>query len=535
MEHESFENERTAALMNRDFVAIKLDRAFEGLEGSFDPEHAGFGGAPKFPMPANQVFLLRYWARTGKKDALDLAAQTLSAMAAGGVYDQLGGGFHRYSTDAAWRVPHFEKMLYDNAQLASNFVEAAQATHDPNFARVARETLDYVLRDMTDPKGGFYSAEDADSIPPGQSPEARKAEGAFYLWSQAELERLLGKDSELFSYRYGVEKGGNAPEDPHGEFKGKNILYQAHTIEETAKHFKLTNDGAKRSMRVRTGLDDKILTSWNGLMISALAKGSSALGEPRYLAAAEKAARFLRAELYDAAGRRLYHRWREGERAIPGMADDYSFLTQGLLDLYEASFDSGWLTWAEALSERQLGDFAAPEGGFYLTAEGHDANLIARVRDDSDNVEPSASSVSALNLLRLYQLTRKEEFRKAAEKTLTSFGGRLGERPLSLAQMLAALDFSLAKPRQIVLAGEPGMTGLPELLREVNARFLPQKVLILADKAGKRKLAKDLPFLEGMVPIKGRAAAYVCVDYHCELPTTEPAKLAEILDGVLKK
>ncbi|MBI5629511.1 MAG: thioredoxin domain-containing protein [Elusimicrobia bacterium] len=487
-----------------------LDRALAAYRGSFDPEHGGFGSAPKFPMPVYHHFLLRYYARTGNREALDLCLVTLRRMARGGICDQIGGGFHRYSTDAEWRVPHFEKMLYDNAQLAAVYLEAFQVSGDPEMALVARETLDYLLRDMRHSEGGFFSAEDADSLEPETG---RKEEGAFYLWSEVELRNVLGADTEPFIRYFGVEPSGkrilhagpSSPRPDLGQAKARLL--------------------AARAARPRPGLDDKVLVSWNGLAISAFAKAWLILEEPQYLAAAQVAAGFIRKRLYDSDSKHLWRRWR-GEAGVPAMADDYAFLAQGLLDLYEADFDHSWLDWAMALAEEQNRLFLADQGGFYLTAEGHDKNLILRAMDDSDNVEPSASSIGALNLLRLHQFTRRKDFLEAAEKTLRRFGPLMERRPLSLAAMLSALSFHLSKPRQIVIAGAPGMPGYEEMLRTIRSRFLPEKITALA---------RHMPFPEAFAPKDGKTLIYICAGGVCELPIMDAALLRKTLDALLPK
>lgn len=530
-----------------------LDKGFAGYKDSFVPSKGGFGGAPKFPMPVNHNFLLRYYARSNDKKALEMVAHTLKEMAKGGIYDHIGGGFHRYSTDDKWHIPHFEKMLYDNAQLAVNYLEAYQITKDPELARVARETLDYVLRDMTHPEGGFYSAEDADSLPPELKGKVEdighehRSEGAFYIWTKAEILQVLGKEAgKIFSYRHGVEPDGNAESDPQGEFEDKNILYLAHTIQETAHKFGRSEaevgevlDEAKRKLldirarRPRPHRDDKVLSDWNGLMISAFAKAGQILDDVRYLRAAEKSARFIRTRLYSEKENRLRRRWREGESKVSGLAVDYALLTQGLIDLYEATLDVEWLQWAVRLSEAQLKLFYDPgKGGFYQTAPGHDKNLLVRSMDDSDNVIPAASSVAALNFLRLAQFTDRKDFRQAAEKTLTRFGAQMAQQPRSLPQMLAALDYALSKTKQIIIAGDPGATDTREMLRQVHARFIPNKILAVVNEGKSRETFLHwLPFLKGVGRIKGKATAYVCVDYACELPTNDLRTFQEILDA----
>ncbi|MFH1723076.1 MAG: thioredoxin domain-containing protein [Elusimicrobiota bacterium] len=520
----------------------QLDKAFEALL----PESRHDGGqGPKFPMPSDTGFLLLHHARTGCGEALEIARRKLGEMAAGGIYDHVGGGFHRYSVDGSWRVPHFEKMLYDNAQLAVNYVEAFQASGDPGLARVARETLDYVLRDMTHPEGGFYSAEDADSKIEGGGEE--KAEGAFYVWSEREVVAALGQAAgAVFGRRYGVRPEGNAPHDPHGEFEGKNILYAARTLKETAEAFGKTEVEIARVLEVARGkllearakrprphLDDKVLASWNGLMISAFAKGYQAFEEPAYLKAAEEAARFIRKALYEPGARKLWHRWREGERAVAGMADDYAFLAQGLVDLYEASFDPDWLDWALELADTLQRDFFDPErGGYYMTAKGRAPRLLARMKEDSDGVEPSAASVACLSLLRLAELTGREDYRKAAERTLAGYGGQLRAAPRSMMLMLAAAGRLASPPRQIIIAGAPDHPGTRALLRVVHSRRLPARTLIVLPSGKEReRMARRLPVLKGMVPLKGEPAAYVCGDFACALPTSDPLELVRLLDG----
>ncbi|MBI4051575.1 MAG: thioredoxin domain-containing protein [Elusimicrobia bacterium] len=497
-----------------------LENGFKSYQESYDPSQGGFGGAPKFPMPVNHNFILRYYARSKSKQALEMVTHTLRKMAKGGIYDHIGGGFHRYSTDEKWHVPHFEKMLYDNAQIIINYLEAYQITKEEVFAQTTRETLEYVLRDMSHPEGGFYSAEDADSLP-ADARGAEKKEGAFYVWEKSEILEVLGKEKgDIFSTCFGVEENG------------KNILLLAHAMKEgqeaKRKLFEV------RSKRPRPHRDDKILTSWNGLMISALAKAHRILGDPQYLKAGEKAAWFIQEHLYDAKDKRLYRRWRAGERKIFGMADDYAFLVQGILDLYEASFDIRWLDWAMELTEEQNRLFYdVREGGFYMTAPGHDKNLIVRAKEDSDNVEPSASSVAALNLLRLAQFADRGDFREMAQKTLALFGTQMAEQPRSLPQMLVALNFFLSKPIQVVIAGKPDAPDTQAMLRQVSRKFMPNKILILADGGKNQKvLAGRLPFLKGVVPIQGKATAYVCVNYACELPTSDLKKLDLILHSI---
>ena len=443
-----------------------LNKAFKYYASVFDGKSGGFGKAPKFPSPSILNFLLAYSSygeKTGNtasaKKALQMADFTLKAMARGGIYDQIGGGFHRYSTDEKWHIPHFEKMLYDNAQLITTYLEAYQITSDDYFATIAGETAGSVLRDMTSPQGGFYSAEDADSIPDkpdlGSSEEAHeKIEGAFYVWSREELDDILGDDAAgIFSFHFGVIPGGNAEHDPHGYFEGKNILHAEHTVEETAIKFNLSkektaqiiNDAKNklyytRIKRNKPHLDDKILTSWNGLMISALCKAYQVLGDEKYLRAAKNAAEFILSYLYEEKTGRLFRRWRDGEKNIPGMGSDYAFLVSGLIDLYDSDSGSKWLETAVLLSEEHLRLFYdAEDGGFYMTSPEHDKNLILRVKDDSDSVIPSPGSVAIRNLLRLFRITGRIDFAQAAEKTIEAILSGATFHPASFPHMLAAL------------------------------------------------------------------------------------------------
>ena len=402
---------------------------------------------------------------------------TLRSMAKGGMNDQLGGGFHRYSVDGHWFVPHFEKMLYDQAQLATSYLEAYQITRDPFFAGVARRIFDYVLRDMTDKDGGFYSAEDADSVIDPAKPE-EKGEGAFYIWKQDEVEQIAGQPAAAwFSYRYGIEPHGNVANDPQEEFKGKNILFEAHTVEETARHFDKPADEvraalsevarkllAARSKRVRPHLDDKVLSAWNGLMISAFAKGGAILDEPRYSAAAARAAHFILGRMYDPKTGTLLRRYRQQEAAIPGFLDDYAFFAQGLLDLYETQFDLQHLESAVKLTEKMSELFEDRQNGGFFSSPSGDASLVMRMKDDYDGAEPSGNSIAVLNLLRLAEMTNREEFREAAQKSLRAFASRMAGIPSGVPQMLVAYDFSLAKPKQIILVGARSTPDTAEML-----------------------------------------------------------------------
>jgi uncharacterized protein len=520
-----------------------LDSGFNVFRRTFDPQLGGFGGAPKFPRPSVFRFLLRYHARTKNQEALDMVLLTLREMAKGGMNDQLGGGFHRYSVDERWFVPHFEKMLYDQAQLATAYLEAFQITGGQEYADTARTILDYVLRDMTAPDGGFYSAEDADSVIVPEEPTI-KGEGAFYIWSDEEIRSLApAPAADWFCYRYGVADGGNVANDPHGEFTGKNILFQSMSLEETAQQFERPLEEIRagieevsrillraRAERVRPHLDDKILTSWNGLMTSAFALAGAVLRDARYAEAAGRAAEFLATRMYSDGSGYLMRRFREGEAAIPGFLDDYAMAAQGLLDLYEAQFDVRHLQLAIRLTEKQRELFEDRNHGAFFSTDARDSSLVMMVKEDYDGAEPSGNSVAALNLLRLARMTGRADFRESAERLLAAFGPRLIAMPVALPQMLAACEFFLSEPREIVLVGGKGAPDTEALAETIHHHFLPNGVLMLVDSEETRAFLKaGNPAIQAMTTLEGRAAAYVCRNYACQLPVAEGRALAELL------
>jgi uncharacterized protein YyaL (SSP411 family) len=549
-----------------------VEQAYEQFAHSFDEKEGGFGSAPKFPRPVALNFLTRFYARDVEhasrlppatnasethalpSHALEMNLVTLRKMEAGGMHDHLGGGFHRYSVDRYWHVPHFEKMLYDQAQLAVAYLDAFQISQDRQYEAVARDILDYVARDMTSKEGGFFSAEDADSLE-GAAPSApiasqkggdsappSRREGAFYVWTKKEIDTALGDAADIFDFHYGVQAHGNAPEgaDPQGEFQGKNILIERHTVAETAKHFKKSEEEVRRSLarsrekllsirakRPRPHLDDKIITAWNGLMISAYARAAQVLNEPRYQESAARAAKFVRANLYHDS--QLYRSYRGGRSAIEAFADDYAFLVQGIVDLYEASFDIEWLKFAMELQEVQDRLFFDEKNGGYFSTSGKDKSVVLRMKDDNDSAEPAASSVAALNLLRLAQFRDDKELEERGRKTIEAFRATLSRFPSAMPQMLVALDFSVSKPRQIVIAGKIDMPETKALLAEVHRHFLPNKILVLADGAeGQKYLGEKNEALRAMSMVSGKAAAYVCKNFTCKAPVTEPKALREL-------
>jgi uncharacterized protein YyaL (SSP411 family) len=498
-----------------------VESAVAQLARSFDSTWGGFGQAPKFPHPMDLQLLLRHWHRTGREQSLDMVRTTLDRMAAGGVYDHLGGGFARYSVDARWLVPHFEKMLYDNALLAATYVEAFQATGDENYARVARETLDYVLRDMTGTEGGFFSTEDADS---------EGEEGKFYVWTPDEIEKELGEEKgTTFGRVYDVTDAGN--------FEGHNILNLPKTIAQAARILgrdeaelrqELAESRAQlfevREKRVHPGKDDKVIVAWNGLMIDAMARAGAALGEPRYVAAAEQAAVFLREHLRRDDGR-LLHTWRQGRAKLDAYLDDYACLANALVSLYEATFDAGHLEEAARLADAMLEHFADEKGGgFFYTADDHE-ELIARNKDVSDASVPSSSAMAATALARLGKLTGKAAYADAATGTMEAAVGFMKQAPTAMGQMLLAVDIQLGPTYELVFAGNED----DPALRDLRRRYLPGKVLAGSTGEPAPKLLRDL--LAG----KSKGAEpvlYVCEGFTCQAPAEGRAAIAAALEAL---
>jgi uncharacterized protein YyaL (SSP411 family) len=530
-----------------------LERAADEFRQVFDDRFGGFGGAPKFPRPSELFFLLREFRRSGDAALRDMVVRTLHAMAAGGMRDHVGGGFHRYSVDAEWRVPHFEKMLYDQAQLVLAYLEAAQAAGESALVEVAEDTLRYVQRDMTDAGGGFYSAEDADSIPPGAA-GAHETEGAFYVWDVAEIDGILGAAAEVVKPRSGSRPGGNAPHDPQGEFAGKNILYAAASVAKVAHAAGQSTDAVGAAMgrarqrlfdarekRPRPRLDDKILTAWNGLMIAAFARAArvvpalatagdrdAAMNAKSYLASARRAASFVRERLWDEGRERLRRRYRDGETAIEGYAEDYACLVFGLIELFQADGDAGWLEWAVRLQAQQDTLFWDDAQGGWFGTTGEDPSVPLRLKEDYDGAEPSASSVAVLNLLRLGHLTGDAAMAARAGRTFRLFSSRMATMARAVPMMLAALATWHAGVQQVVVAAERPDIGAEALLRVVNRSYLPFAVVVPSLSAG-TALGRIAPAMAAMRPSGGQATAYVCRDFACQSPTTDPDTLAGLL------
>ena len=518
-----------------------LERTVGEFASSFDARRGGFGGAPKFPRPSELLFLLREHARTGATNARDMVLVTLRAMALGGMRDHHGGGFHRYSVDADWRVPHFEKMLYDQAQLVLAYAEAAQVTGDRSYADVALDTLDYVRRDLTSPGGGFFSAEDADSVPPehAHEPHPHKMEGAFYIWSDAEIQEVLGAGADVFRARYGILPDGNAPADPQGEFTGKNLLYTARSIEDVASMAGRSVDGvhaalegardllmARRATRPRPHLDDKVLTAWNGLMIAAFARAARTIeGADSYLADAQRAARFVREQLWQPSSRTLLRRYRDGSAGVEAYAEDYAYLVWGLLELFQADGDADWLEWAITLQKRQDELFWDPVDGGWFSTTGKDDSVLLRLKEDYDGAEPAASSVSVMNLLTLSHLTTGS-FSDEIETTLGIFAPRLSQSGRVAPMMLAALSAYHSGTPQLIVVGDPSAQDTRALHDVVRRRYLPTAVIVPLIDAQRGRLSDLLPWTASMRAIDGRATAYLCRDFACESPTTDAGELA---------
>lgn len=510
-------------------IAAAADELLESL----DRHHGGFGHAPKFPPHAAMELLFRHYHATGDTDAREAALLTLRKMADGGICDHIGGGFHRYSVDERWLVPHFEKMLYDNAQVAPLYLNAYQITHDPFYRRIAEETFAYILRDMTSPEGGFYSSEDADSE--GQ-------EGTFYLWTHDEIAGILGEENAaLFNACYNIRPEGNfsSHEDYHA---GQNILHVTEDPHALARKHGLSAKELDhklaamrktlldaRSTRVRPGLDDKILVSWNALMISAFAQGHQVLGKQKLRRAAENAAQFILTHMKDGTG--LLRSYRNGERRYEAYLDDYAFLAVALLDLYEAVFDVQWLDAARELAEAMLAKFwDREEGGFFFTSPRH-KHLIARDKPVFDGAEPSGNAMAAFGLLRLATFTGIGEYFEKAERVLRISHTQLEAAPRAQLKMLCAGDFYLNAPKEIAIAGKPGAHDAHALLTALHRHYVPNKVVafIDPDDPEAQRLQDRVPLLNAKTPVKGKAAVYVCEDFTCLQPVTSPEALLELL------
>lgn len=512
-----------------------LKTAYEQLAGRFDQHHGGFGIAPKFPTPHNLTFLLRYWKHTGVDQALQMVLTTLENMRRGGIYDHVGFGFHRYSTDPQWLVPHFEKMLYDQALLAMAYTEAYQATGRKTFADTAKEIFTYVLRDMTSPDGGFYSAQDADS---------EGEEGKFYLWSEKEIRKVLSKqDAELVIKVFNVEKDGNFIDLLEDQKTGQNILHltklpttlaEELDIAESDLRSQLSSIRSKlfdhRSKRTHPYKDDKILTDWNGLMIAALAKAAATFDQPQYAKAARRAADFILQQMRKSNGR-LLHRYRTGQAGISANVDDYAFFIWALIELYQSTFEVHYLKTALELNNNLVEHFWDNDsGGFYFTADDSE-QLLVRQKESYDGAMPSGNSVAMLNLLRLSRLTANPKLEELARGISRTFSRQIKRAPLAHTQMLSAIDFVMNQSYEIVIVGQSTGQDTAAMLRVLSSRFLPNTVVILKPAQEKSpQIVKLATFTKWHTAIDNKATAYVCTNYSCKLPTTDIRKMIEQLD-----
>ncbi len=548
--HESWQTKRHDLLTSSQSITQALQAGAErtvsssvGLEtlqtaavqfsNQYDPTHGGFGSAPKFPRSHALSFLLRVWYRQRDPQLLKMVEETLDAMARGGIHDHLGGGFHRYSTDEQWLVPHFEKMLYDQALLARTYLEAYQVTGNASYAQTARDIFTYVLRDLRGPEGAFYSAEDAGEV---------GKEGEFYVWTPEEIKTVVGEEDAAFVMEaFGVTLAGNFSATQHGgsanQFGGENgttILTTA-TSPDPSVQTRLDAARAKlleaRNRRKRPHRDDKILTDWNGLMIGVLAYGAKALGEPQYAEEATRAASFVLDRLQQKG--RLLHRYRDGEAAIPAFLDDYAFLSWGLLELYEATFDARWLSEAKRLTNEMVRLFWDDSSGGLFLGGAKNETLIARTKELYDGAVPSGNSVAALVLVRLGTLTMDDVLQEKAKRLIEAFSGEVARAPHAFPQFLIALDHWLGPSQEIVIAGDPSTPQTQSMIQAVHRRFLPRAVAAFHPSGSKASAIEALiPFVANQLPLQGQSTAYVCQNYLCNLPTTDVAKMVELLDAV---
>ncbi|HKZ70057.1 MAG TPA: thioredoxin domain-containing protein [Anaerolineales bacterium] len=545
------------AMGNDELSEETLLGAVKGLWSTFDWRHAGWGAAPKFPQPMTIEFLLRHHHRTGDALALEMVTKTLDAMLKGGMYDQLGGGFHRYSTDAVWLVPHFEKMLYDNSQLARAYLHAWLVTRQPEYKRVVEEILDYVLREMTDASGGFYSTQDADS---------EGEEGKFFVWDEAEVDLVLGEDAPLFKAMYGVTQGGN--------FEGKSILSIVGDVETLARKFNLSSRSqetsesalsgsptspdvgrsqahsaslrgdktsesvstvedklavarrklfAVREKRIRPGLDDKVLSGWNGLMLAAFAESARHLGRANYRAAAVANAEFILREMRTPAGR-LYRSWRKGEAKLNGYLEDYAYVAEGMLTLYETTFEPRWFTAARELVEAMIAHFADPSGGFFDTSDDHES-LVFRPKSVQDNATPSGNALAASVLLKLASLTGEARYADIVEKMLRQVQPVLPRYPAGFAQWLTALAYALGNAREVAIVGSVDADDTQAMLGVAWEKFRPFQVTAVGGPD------TPIPLLNDRRQLNGKATAYVCEHFACRAPVTEVEEFRQALEA----
>ncbi len=512
-----------------------LDHAYELIWQNFDSRYGGFEGAPKFPTPHRLLFLLRCYHRNGEAKALNMVEKTLTAMRLGGIWDHVGFGFHRYATDAQWLLPHFEKMLYDQALIAQTYLETYQVTQDSFYARTAEEIFTYVLRDMTSAEGAFYSAEDADS---------EGEEGKYYVWNLDEFQQVLnGEQAAKWEKIFNLQPEGNFADEATRQKTGANILHLDRHLARSAVEFNLAPEElitqwesirqklyAHRQKRIHPLKDDKILVDWNGLMIAALSQGARILNKSEYAGAAEKSAQFILSRMQTEDGR-LYHRFRDGELAVEAQAADYAFLIHGLLNLYQATFNLSYAEKAVALQEKMLADFWDPDkGGFFSTANASEA-LPVRPKELYDGAMPSANSVSLLNLLWLARLTGDPRWDDKAREQMRAFAGSVKAQPTAFTYFLLGVDFALRPGQEVVITGDPDKSDAREMLEALNLNFAPHKVALVKSDQNAERLAKFAGFTDGLQLVKGKATAHICKGFACKEPTSNVQDMVDRLLG----
>ncbi|MFO8084760.1 MAG: thioredoxin domain-containing protein [Desulfobacterales bacterium] len=522
-----------------DYTAEELDAsalkaAYEQLENSFDEEYAGFGAAPKFPTPHRMLFLLRYFYRTGEEKALIMVQKTLKAMRLGGIWDHVGFGFHRYSTDQYWLLPHFEKMLYDQALLAMAYLEAYQVTRDPFYAKTADDIFTYVLRDMTSSAGGFFTAEDADS---------EGEEGKFYVWTTREFNEILGAErGKLWERFMTMNPQGNFSDEATGQKTGTNILHLTRSFTEWAAKLEMEESELAdrwektretlfhiRKQRVAPLKDDKILTDWNGLMITALAMGARILGNYAYAEAAKRAVSFIQRRLTDENGT-LFHRFREDQAGIHANAGDYAFLIQGLIELFRSTFEPEYIRRAVELQKQMMENFWDNiNGGFYLTSKLAE-NLPARPKELYDGAIPSANSVAFSNMLMLSRLTGDIQWEENADEMAKTFSGTVKNQPSAFTYFLNGLELAVAESHELLIAGELASPDTDKMISVLDEKYTPNLVLLVKTSKNAEQLAQIAPFTEPLKPLQGKATAYVCTGFSCSTPITDPNEFASMLE-----
>jgi uncharacterized protein YyaL (SSP411 family) len=512
-----------------------FETAFTQIKSGFDPESGGFERAPKFPTPHRLLFLLRCYHRNGDARALEMVEKTLTAMRLGGIWDHVGFGFHRYSTDSKWLLPHFEKMLYDQAMIATAYLEAYQVTRNPLFAETAEDIFAYVLRDMTSPEGAFYSAEDADS---------EGEEGKFYVWTTEEFRHVLQEeDSEKWESILRLSPEGNFMDEATRQKTGANIIHLTAPFEKWANKSGVSGTEIKaewarirdrlfrhREQRIHPLKDDKVLTDWNGLMIAALAAGARILDKPEYETAARRAADFILEKMKDGKGR-LYHRFREGELAVEAHAADYAFLIHGLLNLYQTTFDLRFAEQAQALQQELTANFWDEENGGFFSTPGGSVELPVRPKELYDGAIPSANSVALFNLLLLFRLTGNPQWEERARAQIRAFAGSVKSQPTAFTYFLCALDFAMRPGEEIVITGDSGAKDTRDLLAALNLNFAPNKVAIFKSEQNAEQLNKFAGYTDGLEVVKGKAMAHICRNGSCTGSTTDTQTMLDTILG----